>query len=321
MRTLSFAKTQRSGKRRLLRKQVAAVVLLASVSGCAFSEKPVDPWTRDKDAVLAAIKEGQAEREALGQQIQELTRQIIKLQQAGKKQSAQLTAMEASLQALREKQSKLIIGDKQRKAREKKAVQQGAHLVTSGSSGAPNSTQKTLKEKIAAVERDLDRTLKQTAINKSGPETATEPPATTKPVSSAADLTAAGHPLDPAAEKNSYSAAYLSLKSGRFEEASKQFLAHLKKFPQGNLTDQALYWLGESFLAQQRDREALKAMKQLVRDYPRSGKYGAALLRIASVYERQGRKGDAKAAYLQLIQTQPNSTSAERARTRLAELK
>jgi len=298
--------------RRHLCKQVTAAVLLALLAGCASSEKPIDPWTRDKDAVLAAVKSGQNQSTALGQQIQELTRQIIKLQQTDKKQSSQLTAMEASLQAIREKQGKLIISHKKRLQKEKIAARRG------GKGSFVFKPQPSLEEKIAKVERDLDQTLEKTAIK---PTVTIDDPQPNSPPPPVAPQKSNTKPIDPAAEKNSYSAAYLSLKSGRFEDAGNQFLAHLKKFPRGSLTDQALYWLGESYLAQQREKEALKALQQLVRDYPRSGKYGAALLRMASIYEKKDRKGDAKAAYLQLIQTQPNSNAAERARARLAVFK
>ena len=291
-------------------KQIAAAVVLALLAGCA-SEKPIDPWTRDKDAVLAAIKANQNQNAALGLQIQELTRQILKLQRSDKKQVSQLTAMEASLQGLREKQQQLIRGHKRHPHRATK----GARAL---SAATPSGKHATIEEKLAKVEHDLDATLKRAAVKHEVPITDPEPGAAPPPPPAPKP---AAKPVDPAAEKNSYSAAYLSLKSGRFEDASKQFLAHLKKFPRGSLTDQALYWLGESFLAQQRDEDALKALKQLVSDYPRSSKYGIALLRIASVYEKEERKGDAKAAYLQLIQTQPNSNAAERARARLAALK
>jgi len=293
---------------------MTAAVLLALLAGCA-SEKPIDPWTRDKDVVLSAIKSGQNQSTALGQQIQELTRQIIKLQKSDKKHISQLTAMGASLQAIREKQSKLIIGHKKRLQQKKTA----ANRFSFPNKRTPSAVLPTVEEKINKIEQDLDRTLEQTAIKPTvtidDPQPVTAPP-TPKPIAKPISK-----PIDPAAEKNSYSAAYLSLKSGRFEDAGNQFLSHLKKFPRGPLTDQALYWLGESYLAQQREKEALKALQQLVRDYPHSGKYGAALLRIASLYEKKNRKGDAKAAYLQLIQTQPNSNAAERARSRLTDLK
>jgi len=262
--------------------------------------------------VLAAIKSGQNQNTALGQQVQEITRQIIKLQRTDKKQVSQLVAMEASLQALREKQGKLIVSNKKR-LEKKSRTAHGSLLKGKSSLGKLPS----LEEKIAKIEKDLDHTLERSAlkptiamddVQPNASPTAPPPPIVNKPI-------------DPVAEKNSYSAAYLALKSGRFEDAGNQFLNHLKKFPRGSLTDQVLYWLGESYLAQQRDKEALKALQQLVRDYPRSGKYGAALLRIGSIYEQQDRKGDAKAAYLQLIQTQPNSNAAERARAHLTALK
>lgn len=42
-------------------------------------------------------------------------------------------------------------------------------------------------------------------------------------------------------EKNAYTAAYLALKSGRYDEASKGFESVVKEFPAGEYTDQAYY--------------------------------------------------------------------------------
>ncbi|MDX8410046.1 MAG: tol-pal system protein YbgF [Mariprofundales bacterium] len=297
----------------MLRLRIHALVAAATVvllSGCASSEKPIDPWTRDKDVVLSTIKTGQEQQVAFSQQLQELTRQFIKLQQTDKKSESQLAAMEASIQAMREQVAKRPIHRAKNKGKQNNIA-------------PPTNLQKQLKQKISRAERDIDHTMRRVEHK---PIASITEPAETPPT--AVTATAAKKPepakkptFDPTDEKNSYTAAYLALKSGRFEESGKQFEKHLTKFPGGTLTDQALYWLGESYLAQKKDLDAEKVFKKLLRHHATSSKFAATLLRLGMIYQRSGHKGDAKAAYLQLIQNQPNSSAAEQARSRLNELK
>ncbi|MDX8403693.1 MAG: tol-pal system protein YbgF, partial [Mariprofundaceae bacterium] len=118
-------------------------------------------------------------------------------------------------------------------------------------------------------------------------------------------------------EKNSYTAAYLALKSGRYEEAAIGFKSLLNDYPQGEYADQAYFWLGESYLAQHKTEEAITALKKIASDYPDSAKHPAALLRLASAYQESGHRGDAKAALQRLIKQHPESNAAEQARTQL----
>jgi len=287
---------------------VAATALL--LSGCASSEKPIDPWTRDKDSVLSTIKVGQDQQIAFSQQLQELTRQLIKLQQTDKKAESQLAAMEASIQAIREQVAKRPIHRAKNGTKQKNSV-------------PPSDMQKKLKQKIRRVEQDIDKTMRR--VQHKPVDAITKPSASSSTATTSVQTQKPKPPekpaFDPTDEKNSYTAAYLALKSGRFEEAGKQFEVHLRKFPGGTLTDQALYWLGESYLAQKKAPEAEKTFKSLLRHHPTSSKFAATLLRLGMIYQRSGHKGDAKAAYLQLIQSQPNSSAAEQARSRLNTLK
>jgi tol-pal system protein YbgF len=124
-------------------------------------------------------------------------------------------------------------------------------------------------------------------------------------------------PSDKSIEKNSYTAAYLALKSGRYEEASIGFKSLLKKHPQGEYADQAYFWLGESYFTQRKMKEAIAAFKKVANDYPGSAKHPAALLRLAAAYQETGRRGDAKAVLQRLIRQHPESNAAEQARTQL----
>ena len=122
-------------------------------------------------------------------------------------------------------------------------------------------------------------------------------------------------------EKESYTAAYLALKSGRYDEAADAFKAFLDDYPKGEYADQAYYWLGESLLAKGEFLASVPVFQSLVKNYPKSSKYQAGLLKLALAYQEGKRTGDAKAVLQRLIDEYPESKAAERARVRLLELK
>lgn len=132
--------------------------------------------------------------------------------------------------------------------------------------------------------------------------------------------TAVIQPSDKSIEKNSYTAAYLALKSGRYEEASIGFKTLLHEHPQGEYTDQAWFWLAESYFSQRKFSDAIGAFNKVANNYPESAKHPAALLKLAAAYQESGRSGDAKAALQRLIQQHPESNAAEQARNELRKM-
>ncbi|HKI59647.1 MAG TPA: tol-pal system protein YbgF [Mariprofundaceae bacterium] len=127
-------------------------------------------------------------------------------------------------------------------------------------------------------------------------------------------------PSDKSIEKNSYTAAYLALKSGRYEESSIAFKMLLQRHPQGEYADQAWFWLGESYFAQRKYSGAIDAFNEVANNYPESAKHPAALLKLASAYQESRRRGDAKAALQRLIRQHPESNAAEQARSELMKM-
>lgn len=122
---------------------------------------------------------------------------------------------------------------------------------------------------------------------------------------------------DHSDEKNQYTAAYLALKSSRYDEASLGFLKVVGDFPKGEFTDQAYYWLGESYVAQRKNKDAVEAFTMVANNFPKSPKHAAALLKLASVYESLKMIGDARAVLSRVTKEHPDSRSAERARVQL----
>ena len=123
------------------------------------------------------------------------------------------------------------------------------------------------------------------------------------------------------AEKNDYTAAYLALKSGRYDEAIGLFQTFLNVYPSGEYADQAYYWLGESLLAKGDFLPAVEAFNTLTQTYAKSSKYQAGLLKLGIAYQQANRLGDAKAVLQRLINEDPDSKAAEHARSRLSALK
>lgn len=127
-------------------------------------------------------------------------------------------------------------------------------------------------------------------------------------------------PSDNSIEKNSYTAAYLALKSGRYEEASAGFRELLKENPKGEYADQAWFWLGESYYALKKNKEAIDAFNKVAADFPDSAKHPAALLKLAMAYQESGRKSDARAALQKLIKQHTETNAAEQARDMLKKM-
>ena len=138
------------------------------------------------------------------------------------------------------------------------------------------------------------------------------------PVKRAAVVDRAAH---AEAEKNAYTAAYLALKSGRFDEASKGFNEQLDAYPQGEYADQAWYWLGEARLAQQALENAHNAFKYVADHYPESVKHASALLKLGQLSEMEEKNGAAVEYYNRLIKEHSESSLAEQAREALVDLR
>ena len=124
----------------------------------------------------------------------------------------------------------------------------------------------------------------------------------------------------PADPETLYQSAYSDYLRGNYDLAIMAFQQYLQSFPETDLADNALYWIGECYYRQSKFREAIGQYDQVVAKFPRSDKVPSAQLKKGYALLEAG---DRKAGVLQLQsvrKTYPNSDEANLARQRLQAL-
>lgn len=134
------------------------------------------------------------------------------------------------------------------------------------------------------------------------------------------DSTAATEEVSPE-PRLLYDQAYLDLSRGNYELAKSGFEEYLSRFPDTELADNALYWLGETDYVQHNYEEALERFQGVVKKYPKGNKVPAALFKIGLCQIQLRNLPQAKTTLESLIQRFPNTPEAAQAKARLQELK
>lgn len=142
-------------------------------------------------------------------------------------------------------------------------------------------------------------------------------PSTAIPATGSADPVLA----DPASEKAAYDDAFAALRDGRYAESARRFQTFLEQYPNGDLTDNALYWLGESYYVTQNYRIALDTFNKLLSSYPQSSKAPDALLKTGYSHYELREWPQAERALEDVVGRYPDTTVARLAQGRLRALK
>ncbi|MEO7433232.1 MAG: tol-pal system protein YbgF [Dokdonella sp.] len=157
-----------------------------------------------------------------------------------------------------------------------------------------------------------------TAIDRSNAGTLSDADRTAVP----GDEPVAAAPLGQAGGgEASYNDAFSALKDGRYAESARKFQSFIDQNPDGELTGNAYYWLGESYYVTQNYTIALQSFETLLKRYPTSQKAPDALLKVGySQYELK-QWDQAENTLNQVVQTYPDTTVARLAQGRLRALK
>lgn len=132
-------------------------------------------------------------------------------------------------------------------------------------------------------------------------------------------LGSAGTPVVTASgnERQLYQGAFDLLKAAKYKDAANGFEGYLTSYPDGQLADNAYYWLGESHYIQRDFQTALNAFGTVTQNYPSSRKIADAWLKVGYCYYELGAMDEAKAALSKTIQSFPDSSAARLAQQRL----
>jgi len=266
-------------------RPLALVCLCAiALSACASDEKVIT-WHQDKPQIQHDIETVQHEQQLSADEIRKQMAIIEELQQ--KVEALQ----DINLQQVESIASLANHVEELHRAKKVKARKKATAIVVS-----PPKAKVTIKRPAAIIKPVV------------------EAPAPA-PVVPKVDLAAQAE-----AEKNAYTAAYLALKSGRFDEASTAFNKQLDLYTNGEYADQAWYWLGETRFAQGDIAKAHNAFKYVADHYPNSVKHAAALLKLGQLAQNQKQYPEARTYYQRLIQSHADSSLTEQARAALSNL-
>jgi tol-pal system protein YbgF len=124
-------------------------------------------------------------------------------------------------------------------------------------------------------------------------------------------------PVPGGSDRENYEAALDILKQQDYERAGAAFRQFLVSFPDSLLSDNAQYWLAETYYVRGSFAEALVQFQLVLSGYPRSRKLPDALLKIGYSHYELGHWDDARQALERVTREFPDSTAATLASQRL----
>ena len=116
-----------------------------------------------------------------------------------------------------------------------------------------------------------------------------------------------------------FHSAYRSYNNSDYAAALAGFPAFLQKESSHPYADDALFWIGECYLAEGRMMKAVGEFERLLRRYPNSEKGASALYRIGFAYEKLNDRERAQDYYMRVVERYPDTDAARRAGSRMSD--
>ena len=107
---------------------------------------------------------------------------------------------------------------------------------------------------------------------------------------------------------------------GNYDLAADGFSEYMRRWPDTELTDNALYWIGECYDAKDEPEEALATFSRVLEDYPTSDKAAAAQLKKGLIYLKMGDQGQGVVNLQYVVYEHPGTREADLAREQLRSL-
>ncbi len=187
-----------------------------------------------------------------------------------------------------------------------------------------------IKQRQRDLYLDMDRRLRQLELSVSKPVATsaavvpvpgmiTPGAAATRPNTSAIiqSSTAAAY---PAVEREAYQQAFNLLKQGQYDKAIIAFQSFLSRYPNGNYTDNAQYWLGEANYVTRHFEVAEQEFRKVLEQHPDSSKTADAMLKLGYTYYELSNWESARTTLEAVIARFPNTTVGRLAENRLQKI-
>lgn len=138
---------------------------------------------------------------------------------------------------------------------------------------------------------------------------------------SAGGEAAAGEPKPPADKNEHYATAYRAYSDRDFTKARSLFRSYIEKYKNDAQADNAQYWIGASYLVENRPATALAELRKVIESFRGGDAVDEALLDMAEAFYRLKACSDARTTLDTLIKTQPSSPLVEKAKQKLKDMR
>ena len=191
-----------------------------------------------------------------------------------------------------------------------------------------------IKQRQRNLYQDMDRRLNDLEIKSGGstqietPLAPIEPSSSVPPPESSVPAPVNDNDLIVAApvstDKNgklAYSAAFNTLKEGKYQQAILDFRAFQQNHPESVYAANAQYWLGEAYSVTRDYKTALIEFNKVVSDYSSSNKVADAMLKIGYTHYEMRDWTAAKNALQAVISKYPGTAVTRKSKERLQRMK
>jgi tol-pal system protein YbgF len=117
-----------------------------------------------------------------------------------------------------------------------------------------------------------------------------------------------------------YNEAYRKFTAGDVDGAIEGFRSLVDLFPDSDLADNSLFWIGESHVQKNRLAEAEKAFAETVSRFPNGNKVPDALFKLGYTQSMLNKQDQATTTWRDLISRFPNEPAALKAKQELQDL-
>ena len=114
-----------------------------------------------------------------------------------------------------------------------------------------------------------------------------------------------------------YNAAKQAYDRGDMETARQGFESFLEKYPDSEIADNALFWIGEIYFSEGWYQKAILEYQNVIDKYPKGNKVPGAYLKQGISFQQLGEEANARLILKELIRKFPDSNEAKIARAKI----